>query len=224
MKAAERAGALTRQLLASGRKQLAAPAPPGPTVYGIVQQCGGRVEVESEPGVGTTVYLPRARERTAGPPGTDAAAAGRPRERVAGRGETVLIVEDEPQVRSLAREVLSQEGYRVLEASDGEEGLAVAEGHAGPIHLLLADVVMPRLSGTSLAQRLAPGRPEMKVLFLSGFTESALFRHGVLTGQVDCLLKPFRAEVLARKVRETLGGPSGDEEEVAWPAAAGEGR
>jgi DNA-binding response OmpR family regulator len=126
--------------------------------------------------------------------------------------ETVLLVEDEEGVRALSRQVLQDNGYEVLEARDGLEALTLSENHAGPIHLLLTDVVMPKLSGSALAERLMPLRPEMKLLFVSGFTESALVRNGVLTGEVECLLKPFTFDILARKVREVL-----DQKEAAKP-------
>jgi DNA-binding response OmpR family regulator len=119
----------------------------------------------------------------------------------------VLIVEDEEGVRSLVRQTLREKGYHVLEACNGEEGLAVCERHPGPIHLLLTDAVMPRLSGGVLAARVRRLRPQTKVLFMSGFTDSALVRHGVATGEVDCLLKPFTPEALAESVRRVLDEP-----------------
>jgi two-component system cell cycle sensor histidine kinase/response regulator CckA len=102
--------------------------------------------------------------------------------------------------------VLRRSGYTVLEARDGEEALALSERHAGPIHLLLTDVVMPRLGGGRLARRLSHLRPDARVLFMSGFADSTLVRHEVINGDIDCLLKPFTPEALARKVRETLDG------------------
>jgi PAS domain S-box-containing protein len=170
------------------------------TVYGIVKQSGGHIEVESEVGAGSTfkIYLPRMGEAL--PLSEPVAKRAEP----AGGTETVLLVEDEPGVRQLGRDGLRARGYTVLEAGTGEEALALAERHAGRIDLLLTDVVMPRLSGARLAERLAPQRPEMKVLFVSGYTDTALLRHGVQHGEVDCLLKPFTPEDLARKVREVL--------------------
>jgi PAS domain S-box-containing protein len=188
------------------------------TVYGIVKQSGGHIEVASTPAQGSTfkVYLPGAGGRTHSPP--DATV----RPDVPGGTETVLLVEDEERVRALSRQVLQDNGYQVLEARDGLEALALSEAHAGPIHLLLTDVVMPRLSGSALAERLMPLRPEMKLLFVSGFTESALVRNGVLTGEVECLLKPFTIDILARKVREVLDGtePSFSRPALAAPNAA----
>jgi response regulator RpfG family c-di-GMP phosphodiesterase len=128
-------------------------------------------------------------------------AAARPLE---GR-ETVLLVEDEDQVRGWAREVLDMYGYTVLEASNGIEALGVAERHDGGIHLLLTDVVMPHMSGRELADRLSPMRPEMKVLYMSGYTDEAIVHHGVLTAGTALIQKPFGVDALAEKVRDVLG-------------------
>ncbi len=174
------------------------------TVYGIVKQSGGYVEVQSEPGRGTTfkIYLPRVEEVAgsldAGPAAQD----------VPSGLETVLLVEDEEDVRDLAREILEMSGYTVLEARHGREALAVNDRHAGPIHLLLTDVVMPEMGGRALADHLGPRRPEMRALYMSGYTGDALGRHGVLEANVALLRKPFTPEVLARRVREVLDSPS----------------
>jgi PAS domain S-box-containing protein len=172
------------------------------TAYGIVKQSGGYIWVYSEPGHGTTVkvYLPRVA-------GTAAAQAPTPEPQdVRGGGETVLLVEDAAPVRSLARRSLEARGYRVLDAADGSAALAVASAHGSAIDLLVTDVVMPGMSGRELAERLAPGRPGMKVLYTSGYTDDAMVRQGVLTAGVAFLQKPFVPETLARKVREVLDG------------------
>jgi PAS domain S-box-containing protein len=170
-------------------------------VYGIVKQSGGHIEVETAVGKGTTfcVYLPsvKAAPLDTPPPLPAGAPIGT---------ETVLLAEDEDGVRALVLQVLRRSGYTVLEARDGEEALALSEQHAGPIHLLLTDVVMPRLGGGRLARRVCRQRPDARVLFMSGFADSTLVRHEVISGDIDCLLKPFTPEALARKVRETLDG------------------
>jgi len=169
------------------------------TVFGIVQQSGGHVAVYSEPGRGSTfkVYLPRTDR-----PAEDVPAAGRS---VAMRGtETVLLVEDEDQVRAVGCAILRRHGYHVLEASNGGEAFRSARDFPGEIHLLLTDVVMPRVSGRKLAEQLAPERPAMKVLFASGYTDDAIVRHGVLEAGVAFIQKPFKPDALVRKVREVL--------------------
>ncbi|PYO63183.1 MAG: hypothetical protein DMD70_04455 [Gemmatimonadetes bacterium] len=170
------------------------------TVYGIVKQSGGFIWVYSEPGHGTTfkIYLPRvegAADALAPPVGTAAVPRGT---------ETVLIVEDEEAVRALAKTALARKGYRVLEAANGGEALLLCESERAPIHLLVTDVVMPGLGGADLAQRLAPLRSEMKVLFISGYTDRAAARHGTMQPGAAYLEKPFSLDALARKVREVL--------------------
>ena len=170
------------------------------TVYGIVKQSGGNIWVYSEPGQGTTfkIYLPRVEEPLA---------TEEPREFVVERlsgTETVLVVEDDDEVRALAREILVGYGYTVLQARHPGEAMVMAERHGGPIHLLLTDVVMPQMSGQQLAAQLSPLRPEMKVLYISGYAANAIVKHGVLEGEVRLLPKPFTPDALARKVREVL--------------------
>ena len=174
-------------------------------VHGFARQSGGHVEVESEPGRGTTfrLYLPRAE-------GPAAAAKPHPCPPAAGRGgETVLLAEDEPAVRALSGQALRAAGYRVLEAGDGAEALRVAGGYLRPIHLLVSDVVMPGVGGRELAVRLAAVHPEARVLFMSGYADDAVVRHGVREEQVPFLPKPFAPADLARKVREVLDAPPG---------------
>lgn len=118
--------------------------------------------------------------------------------------ETILVAEDEDGVRSLAREVLEKYGYTVLEAANGEEALKVAERHAGPLHLLLSDVVMPRMGGPELAQALVARRPDVKVLYMSGYTDHPMVRRGVVNAGVAFLQKPFTPTVLVSRIREVL--------------------
>jgi PAS domain S-box-containing protein len=174
------------------------------TVYGIVKQSGGHVGVYSEVGVGTTfkVYLPRT-EQGAGESRSPSGLRTPPR-----GTETVLVVEDDAAVRGLTRHILQLAGYAVLEAAGGDEALLVATGHTGRIHLLVTDVVMPGLGGRAAAERLAERRPGLRVLFVSGYTDDAVVRHGVLHDKVNFLQKPFTPAALAWKVREVLDQPS----------------
>ncbi|HET8655074.1 MAG TPA: ATP-binding protein [Longimicrobiaceae bacterium] len=168
------------------------------TVYGIVEQSGGHVWVYSEPGHGTAfkVYLPR----VDAPVSLDTALIGAP---ATGR-ETVLLAEDDRAVRVLARRALEHAGYQVLEADGGEEALRIADAHAGTIHLLLSDVVMPGLGGRELAERLQGRRPGIAVLFMSGYTDDAILRHGMLAEGTPFLEKPFTPGGLCEKVRGVL--------------------
>jgi PAS domain S-box-containing protein len=169
-------------------------------VHGIVKQSDGTIEVYSEPGRGTSfkIYLPRVEQ--AATSGKSRADLGPPP-----RGtETLLLVEDEDAVRALARFTLQQCGYTVLEASHGEEAISVATKHREKIHMLVTDVVMPGLGGRVLAEQLLGLHPEMKVLYLSGYTDDAIVRHGILHEQVNFLQKPFSPNALAHQVREVL--------------------
>jgi two-component system, cell cycle sensor histidine kinase and response regulator CckA len=170
------------------------------TVYGTIKQSNGYIEVYSELALGTTfkIYLPRTRETTSS--GKANLLITRP---IRGT-ETILLVEDEDAVRGLARSVLQAQGYTVFEARNGSEALLIAQQHSDPIDLTVSDVVMPNLSGRCLAGRLRALRPGMKFLFLSGYTNETVIRHGVLDCQIPFLQKPFSALALARKVREVL--------------------
>ena len=169
------------------------------TVYGIVKQSGGYVWVYSEPGHGTTfkLYLPRvdAPAEPQAPPRETATLTGT---------ETILLAEDDDILRPLTKGLLAKLGYTVLEAESAEQALAVAGARQGPIHLLVADVVMPGASGRELARRLAQSRPETRVLYVSGYTDDAIVHHGMLDPGLKFLQKPFTPAALARKVREVL--------------------
>jgi len=169
------------------------------TVYGIVQQAGGFIWVYSEPGQGTSfkIYLPEV-DATA-----ERATAAAPTPAPGGT-ETVLLAEDAGAVRAVAKQVLERQGYTVLEAPDGEAALRLAQRHRGVIHLLLTDVVMPRVGGRELAEQLARIRPDVKVLYVSGYTDDSVVRHGILESGTAYLQKPFSPESLARKVRDVL--------------------
>jgi len=225
------------------------------TVYGIVEQSGGSITVETELGRGTTfrIYLPQveasAPAAPAAPPATRPAPTPAPRpaspapppapapavaaapppparvqpepvraeatplepaivsEVALQRAETILLVEDALRVRAVVREILEMNGYNVLEARHGAEALEISERHKGPIHLMVTDVVMPQMSGRELAQRLQPLRPDMRVLYMSGYTDDAIVRHGVLGAGIAFLSKPFTPDALALKVSEVLDTP-----------------
>jgi len=173
------------------------------TVHGIVKQSGGHILVSSEVGHHTTfkVYLPRV-QATAG----DAETAPMARSPASG-SETILLVEDEDEVRSVAREILEGCGYRVLEAPSPEDALDVARSHSDPIHLLVTDVVMPQMSGGRLAELVSELRPGIRVLYVSGYTDDVIVRHGGVEDGVDLLEKPFSPDSLAARVREVLSRP-----------------
>jgi two-component system, cell cycle sensor histidine kinase and response regulator CckA len=169
------------------------------TVYGIVKQSGGYVMVQSEEGHGSTfqIYLPRAENAA------ESHAAPAPRAALGGT-ETVLLVEDEESVRQLVRETLASRGYKVVEAENGEAGLAAASKYDGTIHLVITDVVMPGMGGRELVKHLAQTRPETRVLYLSGYTEDAIVSEGTIESGTAFLQKPFTLHNLSRKVREVL--------------------
>jgi len=170
------------------------------TVYGIVKQNRGYVWVYSEPGLGTTfkIYLPRVRDGSRRPAPVEVL-EGSPR-----GCETLLLVEDEPAVRQSTSEFLLQCGYIVLEAKDGQDALALAHQYRGRIDLVISDVVMPRMGGPNLAKELAAIRPETQVLFVSGYAENTVLRHGAIDVVTRFLQKPFSLKILARKIREVL--------------------
>jgi two-component system cell cycle sensor histidine kinase/response regulator CckA len=170
------------------------------TVYGIVKQSGGNLSVYSELHKGTTfkVYLPQVVEIIAEPDEKVLAVAPR------GGTETILLVEDEEVVRGLARRILEQAGYSVIEASKGAEAVRLSEEHANGVDLLLTDVVMPEMSGKELADLLKGQRSDLKILFMSGYTDEAIVHHGVLDSTVEFVQKPFTPSALIKKVREVL--------------------
>src|SRR5437868_1651407 len=173
------------------------------TVYGIVKQNGGFIWVYSEPGLETTfkVYLPRALETLA---------VLRPSQTVevcSGGCETVLLAEDEIAVRQSTREFLTLNGYIVIEAKNGTEALAIARRYKGPIHLMITDVVMPHMSGAQLAQQPTVERPSLRFMFVSGYAETTVLRHGAIDVTTRFLQKPFSLKMLAKKIREVLDAP-----------------
>jgi len=173
------------------------------TVYGIVKQNGGYIQIESAPGRGTSVrvFLPLVREEAEE---IDKPATAPP----AGGTETILLVEDEPSLRHLASAALRAYGYTVLEAGDSAEALRLCDSHQEPIHLLLADFILPGVRADELARRAEKSHPEARVLYMSGYTDDALVRDGILDPGVALLQKPFETSVLARRVREILDAPA----------------
>jgi CheY-like chemotaxis protein len=174
------------------------------TVYGIIKQSGGHLAVHSDVGIGTTfkVYLPRM-EQTASESNAESGNIAPPH-----GTETVLLVEDEAGVRALTRRVLIGCGYTVLEAADGNKAIRMAADYRGAIHLLVTDVVMPEAGGRVVAEQVTVLHPGMRVLFVSGYTDDAVIRHGVLREGVNFLQKPFSLVTLAIKVREVLDMPA----------------
>ena len=171
------------------------------TVFGVVQQSGGHIAVYSEPGRGSTfrLYLPRRGDAVT------SSLAPKPALTSTRGSETVLVVDDQFSIRRIAVKLLSHQGYRLLDAANGDEALALCERHSGPIHVLLTDVVMPGMSGRELAERLKRSRPRIKVLYMSGYTESALSNIPEIEAGLHYIAKPFEPEDLASRVREVLG-------------------
>jgi PAS domain S-box-containing protein len=175
------------------------------TVYGIVMQSGGHIRIDSEPGAGTTVEILLPRTEGEASEMTQECTLEDPPQ---GEG-TLLLVEDAGHVREMVRDILLEYGYRVLEAGNGDEALRVAAAHAGPIDLLLTDLVMPGISGRKLAEAFAGIRPDMRVLFMSGYAEEAALRAGIVNREVAFLQKPFTPEALGWKIHEVLSKPKG---------------
>ncbi|MBW1677410.1 MAG: response regulator, partial [Deltaproteobacteria bacterium] len=173
------------------------------TVYGIVMQNRGYIWPYSEPGQGTTmkIYLPRATE------GIETARQEPVQTDILTGEETVLIVEDEDAVRKMAIKFLKKYGYRVLEAANGKEAIEIFRQFHGTIHLLITDVIMPGMNGKELAERLLAERPDMKVLFMSGYTQNIIMQKGIMPADIHYIQKPFSFEGLAKKVRETIEEP-----------------
>jgi CheY-like chemotaxis protein len=169
------------------------------TCYGIVRQAGGAIFIDSTPGVGTTVriHLPRVQQDC------DPSSTRRPLPPRLG-WETILVVEDNPNVRRAIVTTLSSAGYRVMAAANGAEGVAVAGAEPGDIQLLVSDVVMPGLDGQALAKELVAVRPKIRTLFVSGYSNEVISHHGVLASGIELLRKPFTGDVLLSKVREVL--------------------
>jgi CheY-like chemotaxis protein len=174
------------------------------TVYGIVRQSGGHIVVESEPTHGSrfTIYLPAVAEAV-DPPRLDSVLTEGPL-----GSETLLLVEDDAMVRMLAVEALRLKGYRVLEASDGREALLTAQQQRSTIDLVITDVVMPRMTGRELAERLTSSNPQIRVLFMSGYPGSLVDQHGLLERGFDLLEKPFTPGTLITRVRQALDRPA----------------
>jgi len=175
------------------------------TVYGIVKQSEGYIWVYSETGKGTTfkIYLPRVGATV----DTEAAQTATPSQQPGQGRETILLVEDEENLRQLTRQSLENQGYRVIDAADGAAAIRLSQAHKGPIHLLLTDVIMPGMNGRELANQVSPSRPEMKVLYMSGYTDNHIGHNGTLDQGIILLQKPFTLPALKAKVREVLDTP-----------------
>jgi CheY-like chemotaxis protein len=178
------------------------------TAFGIARQSGGAITVDSAPGQGATfrVWLPVATSTDA--PASRRTSSGPPRDRGVARGShTVLLVDDEQMIRSSLAEFLRIHGFVVLEARHGLDAMEYAKGYAGEIHVLVTDVVMPRMGGKTLAEALVALRPTVKVLYLSGHSESTIIRRGHIDAGVTLLQKPFPPEALVSHIQELLAGP-----------------
>jgi CheY-like chemotaxis protein len=177
-------------------------------VYGIIRQNGGDVQIYSSPGIGTSflIMLPATDEKPDTPPDADGGAAGAPR---LGHGETVLLVEDETSIREVAHRILHRSGYQVLVAATGVEALQLAENYRGEIALLITDVVMPRMQGREVAQRLLARRPGMRVLYVSGYSRPVLADTGIVNQESVLLEKPFSENALLAAVGQVLDEPAG---------------
>jgi CheY-like chemotaxis protein len=175
------------------------------TVYGIVKQSGGNIWVDSEVDVGTSlkIYLPLVNEEV-----TEAEVEAEHPDSACGN-ETILLAEDEDMVRNLVRESLEMHGYTVLEAANGEEALLICQRHEGPIHVLLTDVVMPRMGGKELAEHLTLSHPDMRVIYMSGYADQSIAHHGILDRNISFIGKPFRPDALVLRVAEVLKQDSG---------------
>ena len=171
-----------------------------PMVYGIVKQSGGNIWVYNEVGKGTTfkIYLPQVEEPSEESQRRDIAVE------IERGNETILVVEDENSVRELAVIALKMQGYKVMYASHPGDALIICENFKDPIHLILSDVIMPGMSGKALVERLKQIHPEMKALYMSGYTDNAIVHHGILDAGISFIQKPFTFDGLARKVREVL--------------------
>ncbi|MBC2696308.1 MAG: response regulator, partial [Desulfobacteraceae bacterium] len=169
------------------------------TVYGIVKQNNGFIWVYSEPGKGTTFKVYLSKVKNTNPKEKKQTPVDNP-----GGSETVLIVEDDDNLRKFAQKALRQLGYKLLVAENGEDALKVCNEHDGQIDLMITDVVMPKMGGKEAAKRLQLFYPQMKVLYMSGYTDTAIVHHGVLEPGQNFLEKPFSPEDIAREVRETL--------------------
>ena len=170
------------------------------TVYAVVQQSGGEIFVYSEPDQGSTfkIYLPRVKGEAVSRP------AAKPRPEMLHGSETILVVEDDAGVRGAVISILKSRGYKILEAHGGKAAIELLSKQKDPIPLMLTDVIMPEMSGKELAEKVRLIRPEIKILFLSGYTENVIAHHGVLEPGINFLAKPFTIQSLTQKVREVL--------------------